>query len=45
MDHYGDGIRGATVAQLYRMVELMDPGRIAVVMILIGTKNVSKNSE
>ena len=36
---------GATVAQLYRMVELMNPGRIVVIMILIGTNNVSRSSD
>ena len=29
---------GATIAQLFRMMELMNPGRIPNVMILIGTK-------
>ena len=28
---------GATIAQLYRMVELMNPGKIPNVMILVGT--------
>ena len=32
----------ATVAQLYRMVELIKPGRNVDVMILIGTNNVSR---
>ena len=32
---------GATIAQLYRMVELMNPGRIPNIMILVGTNNVS----
>ena len=36
---------GATVAQLYRMVELMNPGRIPSVMIQIGTKNISRSSD
>ena len=35
----------ATIAQLYRMVELMNPGRIQVVMIMIGTNNVSRSSD
>ena len=33
---------GATIAQLYRMVELMNPGRIPNVIILVGTNNISK---
>ena len=32
---------GATIAQLYRMVELMNPGRIPNVMILVGTNDIS----
>ena len=36
---------GATVAQFYRMVELMNPGRIPDIMILIGTNNVSRSSD
>ena len=36
---------GATKAQLYRMVELMTPGRIPGIMILIGTNNVSRSSD
>ena len=35
---------GATIAQLFRMVELMNPGRIPNKMILIGTNNVSRGS-
>ena len=35
---------GATIVQIYRMVELMNPGRIPDIMILIGTKNVSRRS-
>ena len=35
---------GATIAQLFRMVELMNPGRIPNMMILIGTNNVSRGS-
>ena len=31
---------GATIAQLYRMVELMNPGRIPSVMILVGTNDI-----
>ena len=31
---------GATIAQLYRMVEQMNPGRIPSVMIQIGTNNI-----
>ena len=37
--------RVATIAQLYRMVELMNPGRIPNIMILIGTNNVSRGSD
>ena len=33
---------GATIAQLFRMVELMNPGRIPNVMILVGTNNISE---
>ena len=36
---------GATIAQLIRMVELMNPGRIPNIMILIGTNNVSRGSD
>ena len=36
---------GVTIAQLYRMVELMYPGRIHNIMILVGTNNVSKGSD
>ena len=36
---------GATIAQLYRMMELLDPGRIPNLMILIGTNNVSRGSD
>ena len=36
---------GATIAQLYRMVELMNPGRIPNVMILIGTNAISRASD
>ena len=37
---------GATIAQLYRMVELMNPGKIVeiMMMVLIGTNNLSKSS-
>ena len=37
--------RGARIAQLYRMVELMYPGRIPKIMILIGKNNVSRGSD
>ena len=33
---------GATIAQLFRMVELMNPGRIPNVTILVGTNNISR---
>ena len=33
-----------TIVQLFRMVELMNPGRIPNIMILIGTDNVSRYS-
>ena len=36
---------GATIAQLFRMVELMNLGRIPNIMILIGTNNVSRVSD
>ena len=36
---------GATIAQLYRMVELMNPGRIPNVMILLGTNDISRGSD
>ena len=36
---------GATIAQLFRMVELMNPGRIPIVMILVGTNNISGSSD
>ena len=35
----------ATIAQLFRMVELMNPGRIPHVMILAGTNNISRSSD
>ena len=36
---------GATIAQLFRMVKLMNPGRIPNVMILVGTNNISRGSD
>ena len=36
---------GATIAQVFRMVELMNTGRIPHVMILVGTNNISRNSD
>ena len=36
---------GATIVQLFRMVELMNPGRIPMTMILIGKNNVSRGSD
>ena len=36
---------GATIAQLYRMVELINPGRIPNVMILVGTNVISRGSD
>ena len=36
---------GATIAQLYRLVELMNPGRIPNVMILVGTNDISRGSD
>ena len=36
---------GATIAQLYRMVELMNPERIPNVMILVGTNDISRGSD
>ena len=35
---------GATISQLFRMVELMNPGRIPNVMVLVGTNNISRSS-
>ena len=36
---------GATIAQFFRMVELMNPGRIPNVKILVGTNNISRSSD
>ena len=36
---------GATIAQLFRMVELMNPGSIPNVTILVGTNNISRSSD
>ena len=36
---------GATIAQLFRMVERMNPEKIPNIMILIGTNNVSRGSD
>ena len=36
---------GVTIAQLFRMVELMNPGRIPKIMILIGTNTMSRGSD
>ena len=36
---------GATIVQLFRMVDLMNPGRIPMTMILIGKINLSRGSE
>ena len=36
---------GATIAQLFWMVELMNPGRIPNVMLLVGTNNISRSSD
>ena len=36
---------GATIVQLFRMEELMNPGRIPNIMILIGTNNVSRGPD
>ena len=36
---------GATIAQLFRMVELMNSGRISHVMILVGANNISGSSD
>ena len=36
---------GATIAQLFRMVELINPRRIPNITILIGTNNVSRGSD
>ena len=36
---------GANIAQLFRMVEMMNPGRIPNVMIVVGTNNISISSD
>ena len=36
---------GATIAQLFRMVELMNHRRIPNVMILVGTNNISRSAD
>ena len=36
---------GATIAQVFRMVEQMNTGRIPHVMILVGTNNISRSSD
>ena len=36
---------GATIAQLYRRVELMNQGRLPNVMILVGTNDISRGSD
>ena len=36
---------GAIIAQLYRMVQLMNPGRIPDIMIRISSNNVSRSSD
>ena len=36
---------GATIVQLFRMVELMNPGKIPMTMILIGKNNLSRGSD
>ena len=36
---------GATIAQLFWMVELMNPGRIPNVMIVVGTNNIWRSSD
>ena len=36
---------GATVAQMYRMVEQWNPGKIVDIIILIGTNNVPRKSD
>ena len=43
--HYGDGFWSCDHSQLFRMVELMNPGRIPNVMILVGTNNMSRSSD
>ena len=47
MDHLVDLVifGGATIAQLNRMVEVINQGRTPDIMILIGTKNVSRSSD
>ena len=36
---------GATIAQLFQMVELMNPGRIPNLPILVGTNKISRSSD
>ena len=36
---------GATITHLYRMMELMNPGRIPSVMTQVGTNNISRSSD
>ena len=36
---------GAPIAQFFRMVEMMNPGRIPNVVILVGTNNISRSSD
>ena len=38
-------IGGATIAQLCQMVELMNPGRIPNMIILVGTNDISRGSD
>ena len=45
MGHHMMAFGGATIAQLYRMVELMNPGKIPNVMILVGTNDISRGSD
>ena len=45
MNNNSDCIRRCHKSQLYRMVELMSPGRIVDVMVVTGTNNVCRSSD
>ena len=45
LGHHGDGLLRCHDGQLYRMMELMNPGKIPNVMILVGTNNVARGSD
>ena len=45
MDHYGDGVRRRHISPIASDGGTDEPGKIGVIMILIGTSNVSKSSD